>query len=237
MEVSNEKELNFYDVIWFVLLSSTLLGLFIGGLALLPSTSKEFLQANREYLALFIFAEQALRVLPVFLLVMRKKSGSFFSSIGFKKVSFTELILYPIIALCVAWELLVVLQGLMHLYGVTSIPGLSGTQENLFSIFGTQSWSIYVVFFSAAIIAPILEEITYRGFLQKILLRYCSPITSSILTATLFSLVHMQLQVALPLFILGFILSILYTKTQSIWPGIVFHILNNSISLLALLLL
>ncbi|MFN7160222.1 MAG: lysostaphin resistance A-like protein [Candidatus Gracilibacteria bacterium] len=231
-----QKELNIYDILWFIVLSAVLLGALMGGLYLLPETAKIYLQEHREYLSLLIFAEQAIRILPVIILVLRKKKDDFFQSLGFKKVSFEELILYPLAALVISWGVLLLLQLLMYLYGLDAIPGLSGTQENIFEVFGKNSWSIYIVFISAAVIAPVLEEITYRGFLQQIIMKYSTPFASTLITAGIFSLAHMQLQVALPLFILGVILSTLYTKTRSIWPGIVFHVLNNTISLLALLL-
>ena len=35
-----------------------------------------------------------------------------------------------------------------------------------------------------------------------------------------------------PLIVFGFILALLYEKTGSIWPGILLHMLNNSVALL-----
>lgn len=232
--VLSRKDFNFYDILWFVLGSALLLGGFILGMKMLPEGIKAFLKVHKEYLSLLILLEQTIRIIPVILLTLMKKKNSFFQSLGFKKISLKELVLYPVMALIISWGILFLLQVLMKVAGVDAIPGLSGTQENLFTLFGNTSWSVYIIFFSAAFIAPVLEEITYRGFFQQIVMKYCSPAASILITALVFSLAHNELQVALPLFILGVILSTLYTKTGSILPGIVFHMLNNTISLLVL---
>ncbi len=85
------------------------------------------------------------------------------------------------------------------------------------------------------IVAPVIEEIIFRGFLQTALKNSFGGRYAILISAALFAGVHMDLFAFLQIFILGILLGYLYEKTQTIAASIVVHILHNSLTLIFLL--
>lgn len=91
----------------------------------------------------------------------------------------------------------------------------------------------------AILIAPIMEELVFRGFLQSTLYRYTTPYRAVLATALLFTLFHSLyygywaalIYVGLMALILG---GFRYA-TKSTIPGIIGHFINNAIAALILL--
>lgn len=84
---------------------------------------------------------------------------------------------------------------------------------------------------SAVIIAPIAEEIIFRGYIYPVAKCYSERWFAAIFSAALFGVVHMNL-LGLPMLILiGLALVILYEKTGSIWPCIFCHMAFNGLSI------
>lgn len=93
---------------------------------------------------------------------------------------------------------------------------------------------ICLVFFGI-IVAPILEEILFRGFLQSALKNTFGSRYALVISASLFAVVHMDVFAFLQIFILGILLGYLYEKTQTLAASIFVHILHNSLTLIFLL--
>jgi membrane protease YdiL (CAAX protease family) len=115
------------------------------------------------------------------------------------------------------------------LYDV-SLPGF-GEQDLYLPLFGNSMIGVVVLMVVAVLIAPIVEEILFRGYIQGTLEKYISPTLSLLITALIFSLSHFQFVVVIPLFILGLLLGALRNHTRSISVPIMFHMLNNVITL------
>ena len=84
----------------------------------------------------------------------------------------------------------------------------------------------------AVAVAPIAEEVFFRGFIFAGISKRFGYAWGIVLSALLFSIAHMQLGAFLPIFILGLLLTWLYVKTGSIWPCIFTHFAYNSIAFL-----
>ncbi len=83
-----------------------------------------------------------------------------------------------------------------------------------------------------AIIAPIGEELLFRGFLQQFLEQHWKDITRAILiTSLFFSFIHMNPYWFIQIYILGIMLGFLSWKTNSIFPPLILHALNNGTAL------
>jgi uncharacterized protein len=83
------------------------------------------------------------------------------------------------------------------------------------------------------IIAPICEELFFRGFIFTALRKLRGPWPAAVLTGLLFGAVHATSAPAeslLPLAVLGFLLCLLYRATGSLYPCIVAHSVNNSLA-------
>lgn len=79
-----------------------------------------------------------------------------------------------------------------------------------------------------ALIPAVGEEMTFRGVLQQALTRRLkSPHVAIILSAAIFSFIHFQFYGFLPRMFLGVLLGYMFYITDSLWPCMLMHFLNN----------
>ena len=92
-------------------------------------------------------------------------------------------------------------------------------------------------FFTAAVAAPVFEEILFRGFLLPSLTRYM-PIWGAVgLSSLIFSVAHLSFSEVLPLTVLGAILGFAYVRSQNLLSSILLHSTWNSVTMIGLFLL
>ncbi len=89
----------------------------------------------------------------------------------------------------------------------------------------------------AALLAGLVEELFFRGAIQQLVLRSSKrrhPFWGILLTAIIFSAIHMQFYGFFPRMVLGLLMGYLFFYTGNLWNAIYFHVLNNSVALLEL---
>ncbi len=87
--------------------------------------------------------------------------------------------------------------------------------------------------FMIAVLPAIGEELIFRGLLQKIFIDITGKVVwGVIISAVLFSAMHMQFQGFIPRFALGLMLGYLYVWSGSIWLSIIAHFVNNAIAII-----
>lgn len=102
---------------------------------------------------------------------------------------------------------------------------------------GRDNVALAVFFGTAAIAAPVFEEIVFRGFLLPSLTRYL-PVWGAIsASAFLFAVAHLSVSEILPLATLGSVLGFVYTRSRNLLAPMLLHSLWNSGTLLSLFLL
>ncbi|HNS31938.1 MAG TPA: type II CAAX endopeptidase family protein [bacterium] len=94
-----------------------------------------------------------------------------------------------------------------------------------------------LVFFSSCIVAPIAEEIIYRGIIYRALKMRFSVSSSIIISGAIFALIHCELSSLPALFFLGMIMSYLFEKFNNLWASIGLHFFNNFFANLALFII
>ncbi|BAY32696.1 hypothetical protein NIES2107_45860 [Nostoc carneum NIES-2107] len=94
-----------------------------------------------------------------------------------------------------------------------------------------------IFFITAAIAAPVFEEILFRGFLLPSLTRYLPVWGSILLSSLLFAAAHLSLSEILPLTALGIVLGVVYTRSRNLLAPMLLHSLWNSGTLLSLFIL
>jgi membrane protease YdiL (CAAX protease family) len=92
------------------------------------------------------------------------------------------------------------------------------------------NFAIWKGFIAVAVVAPITEEIIFRGIILRGFLKHYSIKKSIIVSALIFGLIHMNPWQFVSASIGGLILGWWYVKTNSIVLTIFGHALNNSIS-------
>jgi membrane protease YdiL (CAAX protease family) len=86
----------------------------------------------------------------------------------------------------------------------------------------------------AVVVAPIVEELFFRGYVFTAMRDKLAPGWAAIATGLLFGLVHASgspIGFLPPLALLGTLLCLVYWKTGSIYPTIALHCLNNCVAL------
>jgi membrane protease YdiL (CAAX protease family) len=96
-------------------------------------------------------------------------------------------------------------------------------------------WKLLLAF-SAIVLAPVTEEIFFRGLCQSVLRKYLKrPWAAVLITAALFAAMHATSELpALPaLMILGIVLGYNYERTGRLWAPILIHSMFNALSIVA----
>jgi sodium transport system permease protein len=119
-------------------------------------------------------------------------------------------------------------KAVMHLYPLSDEmqQALAGL-ESLFA--GAPWWQIVLV---VAAMPAVCEELAFRGFIFTGLRNTGSPWRAICVSAIFFGLSHGILQQSLIAGLIGVLLGWLALRTGSILPGMVFHLVHNSLGVL-----
>jgi len=90
-------------------------------------------------------------------------------------------------------------------------------------------------FFVGAVLAPIVEEMFFRGFLFQGFRQKYGWVSAALLSSGIFAVAHLDLVALIPTFILGCLLAYVYHRSNSMWPGVILHVLVNAFGLCAAL--
>ena len=83
---------------------------------------------------------------------------------------------------------------------------------------------------SAIIIAPIAEELIFRGYLYPVVKRFTDRWFASIFSGVFFGVIHFNVMGLPILALMGFILAVIYEKSGSLWVPIGCHAAFNATS-------
>ncbi len=133
------------------------------------------------------------------------------------------------ITFAVADAYVYVLQHFFHISPQTNVQQLQG--QNLAQPI------LIAVAIVAVFIAPIAEEVFFRGFMMEGFRKIMPAGVAVFFSGILFGVAHVQPQSLVLLIVAGWWLGFMRVRTRSIWPGVFFHMLNNAISLVGLLAL
>ncbi len=95
--------------------------------------------------------------------------------------------------------------------------------------------ALFVV--TAAVAAPLFEEILFRGFLLPSLTRYMPTWGAIALSSFIFAIAHLSLSEVLPLMTLGMVLGFVYARSRNLLASMLLHGLWNSGTLFSLFVL
>lgn len=136
-------------------------------------------------------------------------------------VAATLVILTPAIALTI--PALVLLMMTVGSYLVDLFP-LSASEITMFEEMSSGSFGAII---GACVLAPILEEMLFRGIILRSFLRQYSKWAAIVASAALFGLAHMNIYQFSAALVLGIIAGWLYERTRSLLPCIALHAAYN----------
>ena len=142
--------------------------------------------------------------------------------------------IFRYLILSLALYLSVTLLNIIISYLVDMLSVHINHKESLLKLYNMDVFNLAC---SALIIAPLREELLFRGILQPMLVNKTNAYIGIILTALIFTGCHTTYlatpYVYINLFILAVIMGVLRYKTKSIIPGYLLHFLNNLLGVLS----
>lgn len=128
--------------------------------------------------------------------------------------------------------LLVLLAAMPVVQGLFLVMQLFGTpqlqEQVVWMTERRDGWQWMVIV--AVVVAPIVEEVGFRGLLFLGMRRIAGPRMAIVASSALFGLVHVQVNVVAPLAVFGVFLAYLVEVTGSLLPSIVAHMAFNGLT-------
>lgn len=94
----------------------------------------------------------------------------------------------------------------------------------------SQRYEYLLAFVSLVVIAPLAEEILFRGYLLSELRRRTKTWIAILLTSLMFGVVHLAWNVGIDVFVLSIVLCVLRIKTGSLWASVLLHMIKNAVA-------
>ena len=140
--------------------------------------------------------------------------------------TWTDILLAPI-----GFIVVMILAGILMAIMMAILPGVDWeqTQEvgyhNLFL-----ASDFFLAFACLVVLAPICEEIIFRGWLYGKLRFRMPAVPAIIITSLLFGIMHGQLNVGVTVFAMSVGMCIMRELTGTIWSGVLLHMIKNGIA-------
>ncbi|MCB1207892.1 MAG: CPBP family intramembrane metalloprotease [Verrucomicrobiales bacterium] len=93
----------------------------------------------------------------------------------------------------------------------------------------------FLLIATAVLVAPIVEETIFRGFIYGVLKRYTDRWFAMLVSSVIFAVVHLHLGSAVPLFTLAMLFCVVYEITGCLSVTMWMHAMFNGLSMAALL--
>ncbi|MBI3286764.1 MAG: CPBP family intramembrane metalloprotease [Chloroflexi bacterium] len=171
-------------------------------------------------LTLAVSLLEAILILPPWYLVIRRLGGSW-ADLGFR-----EFLAGHMAMGCALWIASYFI--LLAWFILLALLGVAPEVPEILPFFGGGLGGFLLAILAGAMLAPLAEEIYFRGFLFAGLRGYIGPAPAIVLSSAIFALFHLSLTLSVPIFILGCFLAWLYHFSGSLWPSIALHVLRNA---------
>lgn len=149
-----------------------------------------------------------------------------------QEIGLSRLLSWMDIALAPAGFILYFLGSAIATYAISQfVPSIDLTQVQETGFGHIEHYYEYILaFVTLIILAPVAEEILFRGYLYG-KLRKLLPVWATVLiTSLLFAFAHGQWNVGIDVFILSIVLCSLREVTGSIWAGMLLHMMKNGLA-------
>ena len=112
--------------------------------------------------------------------------------------------------------------------------GANTQGEAMMKMFSELKSPIWLII-AAVIVAPFVEEMFFRGFLFQGFRQRYGWVAALLLSSGIFAAAHLDPVSFIPTFVLGAVLGYVYHRSNSLWPSIILHFLNNGFAMGAML--
>ncbi|MHB1131984.1 MAG: CPBP family intramembrane glutamic endopeptidase [Chloroflexota bacterium] len=149
-----------------------------------------------------------------------------------RELGWTSAHLLRNLAIGVGGYVLVVLAAAVVAFALSGFGVVQNQTEQL-GLSDASQPVFFLLLAGAGLLAPVAEEVFFRGYIFRAYLTRLGPVWAYVLSAAIFGVLHINLAALLPLIVIGAILAFLYHRTGSLVPPIVAHGLNNTVALIA----
>lgn len=149
-----------------------------------------------------------------------------------KAIGLTRLLSWTDIGLAPAGFVIYFLATAIVAYGISVfVPGIDLTQAQDTGFSNISRYYEYILaFVTLIILAPVAEEVLFRGYLYGKLRKIVPMWLAIVITSALFGIIHGQWNVGIDVFILSIVLCSLREVTGNIWAGILLHMMKNGLA-------
>jgi len=119
--------------------------------------------------------------------------------------------------------------------------GMQHNQSTLYPLTAADTLGQIGFFGVAVVLVPVAEEVLFRGYIYGRVARSCSPVVAIVSSSVVFAAAHTwsassgSIALVVQTCALGLVLGWIRSQSQSTFPSIVAHALNNAVALLLLL--
>lgn len=152
-----------------------------------------------------------------------------FRDLGLTYYSIIKTVWYSFLAL-----LLIILINFVYVFLMTRIFKITPPASKIEELVSNKNVSSIMLLVVVSVIAPICEEIFFRGFLFQGFKKSWGVLAGILVSSFLFAAAHLDLYNFIPLMAIGWILSYIFHKTKSLFPVIFLHASYNLLMILVL---
>ncbi len=150
--------------------------------------------------------------------------------LGLKNQSFRSVLIWVALASVVAVYSVNWVSGFSSAY-TQSLFGEMELQAPVKSLQNSESLTSQIMMvFTAVILAPLFEELVFRGYFYGILKKFTDPMFAAFTSGAVFALIHMNLPAVLPLWFFAIFLTLTYEASRSLWVPIGIHAVFNAVT-------
>jgi len=151
---------------------------------------------------------------------------------GWDRTSFARALGRGLLYLAAAYPLLMLVQAMV--YGAAG-GDMSPQEVVQFLQNADTPRDRIAVLLMAVVVAPVAEELIFRGYLYPVGKRYFGPFPAMVATSLLFAVLHGHLASIPALFTLAMCLGLAYEKTGTLLVPMIMHAVFNAVSVTAIL--
>ncbi len=182
---------------------------------------------KNEFLSSFLIQIVVMLAIPMFLytILVSKNIKKTFSDTGFGKFSFKMLLISVVLGFVLYFINSYVanfFSGIISLFGYEQISSAQTVKLNYQFLLKD--------FALTAVLPGVCEEFLHRGIMLHANKKYNNPRYCLIVSSILFGLIHLNINQFFYAAILGFLMGIVCLASNSIYPSIIVHFMNNFLS-------
>ena len=195
---------------------------------MLVVSGKPDLQPNLLWLSMISFAAEAVGLIASVGLWAKFRRKYSWADIGFRPIPSRWWIYAVILTFFAA-----IAGGMASALMALALGQSTSTNPQLQAIAPAGfSWTAAIgMTFLGGVAVPIAEEMLFRGVIHRWASDKWGAVIGALISSLLFGLIHV-IPVVIPFaFVMGLFIAYAYERTKSLWPGIVIHIINNSVKI------